>query len=559
MHLYNTISAYQPGAIFLCPKGGLLLATSFSPITSGYTQSIRQNLINQGVKDSDIGLNKSTGFVTVGGKDAIKAPKTYNGTAYTTKQGFNDDWSNYQKSLQQPTSGEVNTAGVTTGAGTTATTGATQYDPYKTNNPYDTQFNDLLKSLMDQAKNPAPIDVNAIYASPQYAAFQAQAQKGAQQGIRSAQEALGSAGFGRSTALGERAQGIQNDANEYLSTQVLPQLMAQEAASRQQQLQNQFGVLDQLMGQQGVFDNRFNNANQYALNKGELTGNFLDPQAASLIDKILQDKQAYSTATTPEERARINQSATSNRNQLAAMGIDPAAFGANKTLEQAQSGMSGAGVKTLGAQSLEMQKAQQEWDNAFAQGQFDFQKAQTAWENAFKDKSFDQSVKDAAASRGLQWANLNQNQQEFIANQAFRDKQFAYQMDQDAKAEGQNKFNQGMETFQATGKMPDYMKDYGIDISGMNDPGIKEDLNAMYGQISSGADPKSLLKTIDDKVSIGIEDKANGDKLKNALYILYPDLDPSKPKKTYIESTLDSNSLENLSQGDYWLKKWGFK
>jgi hypothetical protein len=411
------------------------MATPYSPINSGYTQSIRQNLIGQGVKDSDIGMNKATGYVTVGGKDAIKAPKTYNGTSYTTKQGFTDDWNNYNKSLQQPAGGQVN-AGAAASATGQSTTNA--YDPYKTNNPYDSQYNDLLKTLMDQAKNPTPVDANAIYNSPQWAAYQAQVQKGAQQGVRASQESLGGAGFGRSTTLGERAQGIQNDANEYLNTQVLPQLMAQESASRQQQFQNQFSTLDALMGQQNVYDNRFNNANQYALNKGELTGNFRDPQADQLINKILQDKQDYAAASTPEQRAAETQSATNARNQLAAMGIDPDQYGANKTLEQAQSGFSKAGVKTIGGQNLEMQKIQQEWENNFNQAQFDESKAATLWERAFKEKSFAQDMKEAAASRGLQWASLGQRDKEFIADQAFREKEFKYRQEQDLIEQREN-------------------------------------------------------------------------------------------------------------------------
>jgi hypothetical protein len=93
-------------------------------------------------------------------------------------------------------------------------------------------------------------------------------------------------------------------------------------------------------------------------------------------------------------------------------------------------------------QQFNQQKTQQEWDNAFAQGQFDFNKAQTIWDNNFKDKSFEQSMKDAAASRGLQWANLNQGQQEFIANQAFREKQFKFEQDQASKPDLDKSFDQ---------------------------------------------------------------------------------------------------------------------
>jgi hypothetical protein len=74
---------------------------------------------------------------------------------------------------------------------------------------------------------------------------------------------------------------------------------------------------------------------------------------------------------------------------------------------------------------------QQEWSNNFQQSQFDWNKAQKSWENAFQEKNFEQSMKDAAASRGLQWASLNQRDKERVADEAFREKQFNYTVEQD--------------------------------------------------------------------------------------------------------------------------------
>jgi hypothetical protein len=320
-------------------------------VSTGYDYGIRKGLVDKGINNSDIDYNKSSGYVTIKGKDAIKAPKVYNGTSFTNEQDFNNDWNTYQKSLSQA-AGQVSPGQVTPAQ----TTQNTSYNPYQTNNPYDSQYNDLLKTLMSQAQNPVQVDVNSIYASPQYAAYQAQAQRGAQQGIRAAQESMGAAGFGRSTALGERAQGIQNSANEYLNTQVLPQLIAAEQNARQQQLQNQFSVLDALMAQQGVYDNRYNNANNLAISQGQLTGNYLDHRASDIIGKILQDKQNYATADEAT-RKQLTADADAQRALLAAMGIDPSLFGANQTLEQAQANMSKAGVKTLGERVQDMNEA----------------------------------------------------------------------------------------------------------------------------------------------------------------------------------------------------------
>lgn len=87
------------------------------------------------------------------------------------------------------------------------------------------------------------------------------------------------------------------------------------------------------------------------------------------------------------------------------------------------------GTFANGQQTL--QKAQQDWQNNFNQEQFDWQKAQQVWENTFQEKNFMQQMQEAAASRGLQWASLGQREKEFIADQAFREKQFTYQQSQD--------------------------------------------------------------------------------------------------------------------------------
>lgn len=81
--------------------------------------------------------------------------------------------------------------------------------------------------------------------------------------------------------------------------------------------------------------------------------------------------------------------------------------------------------------SFEMAKGQQAWEQAFQQGQFDFNKGQAAFENAFKNKSFQQSVNEASASRGLQWASLNQRDKEFVAQEAWNKEQFEYTKEQD--------------------------------------------------------------------------------------------------------------------------------
>lgn len=78
---------------------------------------------------------------------------------------------------------------------------------------------------------------------------------------------------------------------------------------------------------------------------------------------------------------------------------------------------------------FDFKKAQTEWENNFNKAQFDESKAAAIWERAFKQKSFAEDVKQAAASRGLQWSSLGQRQKEFIADSAFREKQFKLEQD----------------------------------------------------------------------------------------------------------------------------------
>lgn len=72
----------------------------------------------------------------------------------------------------------------------------------------------------------------------------------------------------------------------------------------------------------------------------------------------------------------------------------------------------------------DLQKAAQDWDQNFSQEQFDWNKAQQTWENAFQEKNFQQQMEEAASSRGLQWATLSQRDKEFIADEAWKQKEY---------------------------------------------------------------------------------------------------------------------------------------
>lgn len=413
---------------------------------TGYDVGVRASLASKGVDNSKIGYNNSSGMVTLDGKDFLKSDKTYNGTAFTNQQNFNNAWDAYNKGLtqQQPTATQAQPAATSTA----------QYNPYSAvaanQNPYSQQTDQIIQQLLNYGKNQPAYDP---YSSSGYQAAQAQAQREAQKNTRAAQEAYGSAGFGRSYALGERTQGIQNDATEYLMTQVVPQLQAQEEARRQQEFNNQASMLQQLVGQQNRADTLVQNDFSNRVSEGQLTGNYMNPEASYIIDQLLGLKrQAEAKGITADERTGLNSQANTLRDQLQSLNIDPSKFGANVNANTAASNKGTVG-RTIQGQELDFNQAttnrqldradfesdrdykfavgQQEWENNFKTGQFDWQKAQQVWENAFQEKNFQQQMVEAAASRGLQWANLNQNQKEFIANQAFREKEFSYMQEQD--------------------------------------------------------------------------------------------------------------------------------
>lgn len=324
---------------------------------------VRGELNARGIDNNRIGYNQNTGYVTIDGQNFIKPPTNIKGTTYADPTAFDQAYNvfNSQQKLN------------------TTQQGLEQQLTQPVVNPYDQQVNDMLAQLYQKISNPTPYDP---YSTPEYAAYQAQAQRGAQQGIRAAQESMGAAGFGRSTNLAERAQGIQNDANEYLELQVIPQLRAANAQAQQQQIANLGTYLEALTGQQGQFDTRTQQGLQNTM---------------SYLSYLSGQRNQYS-----EEQYRTGRDAvTDNQWQ---QQYDRGVFESDRTFN--------------------FQKAQQEWENMFAQQQFDETKAARLWEQAFQEKNFQQQIKEAAASRGLQWASLNQREKERIADEAFREKQF---------------------------------------------------------------------------------------------------------------------------------------
>ncbi len=230
-----------------------------------YDVGVRSYLQGQGVQNSDIGYDPNSGNVTVRGQNFIKPSANLAGTTYDSQQNLDNAYGNYKKSLPVIQSNETPTStGATSPAGSLGATmgkfmgqlGISQNDvnaqqnkqaqPTYTN-PYAQTIKDIIQHLSDKsAAMQQPVD---IYSTPEYAAAKAQQDKSAQQSMRQSQESMGQTGFGRSTNLGEAVNRQQNDANNYLQTQLVPQIQNAIQSRDQQSYQNllsQYNAIYQL-------------------------------------------------------------------------------------------------------------------------------------------------------------------------------------------------------------------------------------------------------------------------------------------------------------------------
>lgn len=471
---------------------------------TGYGSNIRQSLVSKGVNNNDIGYNKATGYVTVKGQNFMKPAKYLDGTNYDTQSAFNNAWNKY--STSQPTTsspapttvpsgmvsarqglnsygidnnrvgynnGNVTVDNKTFGQPTLNQGGTSYYLPsalqsdytnFQRNNmnnalmnyqlpenPYSKQISDQLSYLLDYAKNPKPFDPST---SAEWAAYEAQANKQAQAATRGAQEALGTSGFGRSTALSDWAQDNQNKANEYMNTQVLPQLIAADQARQQQQYANVANLLQPLMNQQSYADNRaqtergnimdtlgyLNNEDQRgfqnAVTQGQLTGNYMPPQAQELVNQILQLKQAAeSPSVTREQRAQLSGQADQLRSQLDALGINSSLIGSNINYNKAKGTQ--IGIPTLEAKN-------QSFNQNMANKQFAYQKARDAIGDQQWKAQFDQNTKQFGLSYALD--KLRETNQ-----QSYQQAQLALASDDNSRAWAQLDYQMSQPTSGSSG------------------------------------------------------------------------------------------------------------
>lgn len=328
---------------------------------------VRADLVSKGIANDRIGWNQNTGMVTIDGQDFLKPTTVVKGTSYADPTAYSNAYNVFDTNQKAKTA-ETNFLNAINNPAA---------------NPYDSQVNDFLSQITNKINNPDPYNV---YADPGYAAYQAQADRNAQRSIRAAQEAYGASGFGRSTQVGERAQNIQNQADEYMQLQIVPQLTSAHQAQQAQELSNLFGVLNALGGQQSVYDNRNSQQTGFLSDLlGYTTGRAdraADTQYKTVRDAVA-DMQYADQVAYQKERDKI-----ADEQAKKTFDENVRQFGLNYALDQQQMKQSAASAAA---------------SNALAREKFEYEKQQDASKAA------------ADASAGLSQKDLQSEASEMIS------------------------------------------------------------------------------------------------------------------------------------------------
>lgn len=271
---------------------------------------VRQYLQSQGLANEDINYDKGSGYVTAKGQNFIKPAVNLAGTSYDSKENLDAAYGNYTK----PTvNGFSALPGAIAGAQVgIPSTGIPKENPAPTptatsqySNPYTQQIAELMKHLSESnAALNQPVDV---YSTPQYAAAKAAQDRNAHQSILSGQEAFGQDGMARSSDMARFAQNTQNSANDYLATQLVPQIIQQIQAQKQQEYQNRQSQFNNVLGLSDRADSQHQNEINNKYTEAGLTGTYnpTGQSAEQIQAKMDANSKAYGNAT-PEEQIRLH-------------------------------------------------------------------------------------------------------------------------------------------------------------------------------------------------------------------------------------------------------------
>lgn len=174
---------------------------------------------------------------------------------------------------------------------------------------------------------------------------------------------------------------------------------------------------------QAIYDQLLRQEREYGLQEGALTGNF---QGGRTLAGSAQDfNQGMQNKQFDQNQQSQDAQFTGQYNGQQTQQAQNQQFNQNMDTQKFDYGV---GRDVIGdtryKDETTYSRGQQAWQNAFAKEQYSDEKATKLWEQNFKSANFQQDMKDAAASRGLQWAGLNQRDKEFIADQTYREKSF---------------------------------------------------------------------------------------------------------------------------------------
>ncbi|MEK4263690.1 hypothetical protein [Paenibacillus sp. FSL L8-0499] len=395
------------------PAAQVASPAAVSP-NSAYGIQARQALNNMGVDNNRIGYNN--GYVTIDGQNIFKPGANLNNTAYVNQAMLNSAQGqiNQLNTANKLTQQVVNPQATVNPYDSQITQQLSQLNQPAAVNPYDNQIADVLSQLTQKINNPTPYDP---YTSAEYAAQQAAAQRNADATIRQTQESLGASGLGRSSLVTDRAQRTQNDANEYLQLQVIPQLVSANQAQQQQGLANLQSLVSALSGQQGVYDTR---------NQNERSNSY------NILEALMNQQGVTDTR---------NQNQFSNANTALQYLADQNQRGIDNSRNTRNDNFSAA--NTVSQLTGRVVTPQTDWSGLYRQAenpntpltadqqmqteQFAYQKARDAISDKQWQAKFDEDVRQYGLNYGLQ--NLSQQN-----DQSYRQAQLALSQDDNARA-----------------------------------------------------------------------------------------------------------------------------
>lgn len=464
-----------------------------------YNYGIRQGLNSKGIDNSRIGY--ANGYVTVDGKNFLKADFNNKGTTYTNQQSFNNAWDSFNAG--QPSNAPKPTAPNPM----LQAANNVKSSPQPSFTPYTSPTEDTLKRISDIIGNNSGFQYKALdpftydpQSDPAYQSQLAEAKRNIADQQVDTNAVLRTQGQGKSSYSELVQQQIADKTMQSLADTLVPQLMQQayqrynDSANRNLQVQQMnYGIqqdaIANLANLYGLQDKEYF---QNPITEAQLTGNYLPNEAKQAISNLLSLKQQAETkGITAAQRNELSKQADQLRAKLQSLGLDPSFYGADRSYNQAS--QNNPAIRTLAGQQLDMQRQglnwsaaqdiwnatgrlvspQSDWSGLIRQSQNgntpltlpaqqqqwenNFRAKQQQWENNFQAEQFAyQKVRDAISDQqwrmkfdedvrqfGLSYAlsQLQENNQ-----QAYREAQLALSWDDSDRAWAQLDYNMSNDT-----------------------------------------------------------------------------------------------------------------